>query len=122
MRSNRRSKGRAAEDFAENFLTDLGYKRVLKNYTVKGGEIDLIMKDHEFFVFVEVKSLRQGSSFSIYESLSSKKKRRLRFAINKWLIKNHFLNALWRLDFIGITSDNVNNFSSVEHFQFVSLN
>lgn len=112
---NRRSKGNEKEKLAMEYLITRGFLPLGKNYTVKGGEIDLIMKDGEFIVFIEVKSLENNNSYSIYESLSKTKKRRLKFAINRWLFRNNKLDSIWRVDFIGLTKD------TIEHFKFIEL-
>lgn len=112
---NKRAKGNEKEKVAMEYLISRGFLPLGKNYTVKGGEIDLIMQDGEFIVFIEVKSLEDNNTFSIYESLSKTKKKRLKFAINRWLYRNNKLDAIWRVDFIGLTRD------KLEHFKFIEL-
>ncbi len=116
-----RSKGRKSEEIAAEFLQQNGYKFMSKNSFFKGGEIDLIMQDQEFIVFIEVKSLGSDAVITIYETLSKTKKHRLKNTINKWLLKNNKLEVPWRLDFVGIVYDNENKFS-IEHFKFIDLN
>lgn len=58
MNSNKKynfSKGRKGEEMARNFLEEKGYELIVSNYENKIGEIDLIMRDKEWLVFVEVK-------------------------------------------------------------------
>ncbi len=53
-----------SEDIAKDYLLEQNYILLAQNYYVRGGEIDLIMKDQEVLVFVEVKqrkSLKYGS-------------------------------------------------------------
>lgn len=49
-------KGRIAEEQAISYLTAQGLKLVGQNYYCKLGEIDLIMRDREHLVFVEVRA------------------------------------------------------------------
>lgn len=49
--------GRDAESRAAVFLAGRGYRILRRNYTVRGAEVDIIAKDGETYVFVEVKSL-----------------------------------------------------------------
>ncbi|CAG1021773.1 hypothetical protein DOJK_01233 [Patescibacteria group bacterium] len=114
-----RSKGRKAEEMAKEFLLKKGYKFVGKNSFFKAGEIDLIMKDGDFIVFIEVKSLRFSQDRDIYSTLTITKKRRLLRSINSWLYKNNLQNSLWRFDFVGIVD--IGNGFKIEHFEFVSL-
>ena len=48
-------KGRKAEDLAKNYLTNKGYQFVEKNYKSEVGEIDLIFRQNQDWIFVEVK-------------------------------------------------------------------
>lgn len=48
--------GRQGENIASNFLRKLGHKIIGRNYRTKCGEIDIIARDKETLVFVEVKT------------------------------------------------------------------
>lgn len=52
--------GDLGEDFAVNTLKDKGYIILSRNYLCKTGEIDIIAKDKETFVFVEVKTRKNN--------------------------------------------------------------
>ena len=53
---NTRSKGNIGETLAKKYLKKLGYKIIKENYHAsKMAEIDIIAKDKDVFVFVEVK-------------------------------------------------------------------
>jgi putative endonuclease len=72
--------GRAAEDRALVFLQQQGLRLVERNWSCRGGEIDLIMRDGPVWVLVEVRH-RSGSGFgSALDSISAAKCRRLRLA------------------------------------------
>ena len=47
--------GRDAEDLAERFLIRRGFMPVSRNYRCRRGEIDLVMRDADTLVFVEVR-------------------------------------------------------------------
>ena len=51
-----RDVGRACESAACGYLAKKGYKIIARNYTVKGGELDIIAENKDFIVFVEVKA------------------------------------------------------------------
>jgi putative endonuclease len=57
-----KTSGDAAERFAEQFLHARKLKTVTRNYRCRFGEIDLIMRDGETLVFVEVR-MRASSNF-----------------------------------------------------------
>lgn len=51
-----RDLGRACESAACDYLAKKGYKISARNYTVKGGELDIVAENRDFIVFVEVKA------------------------------------------------------------------
>ncbi|MCK5828636.1 YraN family protein [Candidatus Bipolaricaulota bacterium] len=67
----------AAEDKACQFLKNEGYRIVARNWRTKTGEIDIIARDNDILVFVEVKA-RTGDGFGGPESaVDLPKQRRL---------------------------------------------
>ena len=56
-----RSVGDVGEAIAEKYLISKGAKILARNYTIRGGEIDLIAELNETILFVEVK-LRRSTS------------------------------------------------------------
>ncbi|RUO26632.1 YraN family protein [Aliidiomarina minuta] len=59
---NTRSTGTFYENKAESYLCRQGLTLVERNFRLSGGEIDLIMRDQEFWVFVEVKYRADSST------------------------------------------------------------
>lgn len=57
---NKRSTGTFYEDIAEVFLKDKGFHVICRNYRCRFGEIDIIFRDGERFVFCEVKYRKDG--------------------------------------------------------------
>ncbi len=53
---NTKEKGYLGEELAAEYLRSLGYEIIEQNYTVRGGEIDIIAIDGDTLVIVEVKS------------------------------------------------------------------
>ena len=48
--------GRIGENIIADYITKLGYKVVERNFECNQGEIDIIAKDKEELVFIEVKT------------------------------------------------------------------
>ena len=48
--------GNLGEDIACKFILNKGYEIVERNFYCRQGEIDIIAKDNEFLVFIEVKT------------------------------------------------------------------
>lgn len=59
--------GKKGEDKASIFLSDAGYKILVRNYRFKRSEIDLICKHEGIMIFVEVK-LRSSNAYGEPES------------------------------------------------------
>jgi putative endonuclease len=83
---NRRTRfGREGEDAAVRLLEDSGYAVIARNVRLPGGEIDVIARDRDTIVFVEVKarvSQRYGSALA---AVDARKRRTLRAIAADWL-------------------------------------
>ena len=82
---DRASLGREAEALAERILKGAGLDIVARNYRCRHGEIDLIAREGDTFVFCEVR-LRTGSSFGgAAESITGRKQARIAAAARYFL-------------------------------------
>jgi putative endonuclease len=70
-------KGADAEARAEAYLQRQGLRLVARNWRVRGGEIDLIMRDRETLVFVEVRARAGSSHGGAVASITAGKRARL---------------------------------------------
>jgi putative endonuclease len=68
-------KGLAGESRAVSYLLQKGYALVHKRYRAPGGEADLIMRDGDTLVFVEVKLRYTGSAGDGLMAVTKKKQR-----------------------------------------------
>jgi len=62
------SEGKYGEDLACVYLKKIGYKIIERNFRIRGGEIDIIARDGETLVFVEVKT-KIGLDFGTPEEM-----------------------------------------------------
>ena len=78
--------GNKGEKLAEKYLKKQGYKIIRKNYRTPFGEADIIAKDKDEIVFVEVKT-RTSESYGAPREAVDKEKRRRYYQIAKffWL-------------------------------------
>jgi putative endonuclease len=82
---NSRESGIAAEELAARFLAGRGLAIILRNYRCRLGEIDLIARDGDTLVFVEVR-LRQSARFGgALASITAIKQRKLVAAAGLYL-------------------------------------
>lgn len=97
-----RKRGAAIEQLAARWLQEKGLALIAQNHHVKGGELDLIMRDGDTLVFVEVKhriSTRYGHPL---ETVTPAKCRRLVRAASLYIGK-HGLTSPCRFDILAIT-------------------
>jgi putative endonuclease len=73
----RQRRGTHAEDQACRYLQRQGLRLIERNYRSRRGEIDLIMRDADSLVFVEVRYRRQHRYGSGLESVDRHKQRRI---------------------------------------------
>lgn len=69
--------GQQAEDLALNFLKQQGLNSVVRNYQCRTGEIDLIMREGQQLVFVEVRYRNNARFGSAAESVNVTKQQKL---------------------------------------------
>ena len=86
--SSSRKTGQTAEAVAEKYLSKKGLKFIDRNYAAAGGEIDLIMRDGNVTVFVEVRFRKSSKYGSASESIDSRKQQRIIRAANHYTQTN----------------------------------
>ena len=84
------------------YLQKRGYSVVARNYRRRGGEIDLILRERETLVFVEVK-LRRGTGFGDpLEAVTPRKQAKIRAVAEQYLAEEEPEFSEARFDVIGI--------------------
>ena len=73
--TQRRKAGNIGEDAVCGFLARHGYEIIKRNFTVRGGEIDIIAEKADTIAFVEVKTRTIGSMTSAEEAVDLRKQR-----------------------------------------------
>lgn len=79
--------GNLGEQTVCDYLQKNGYEIVVRNFTVKGGEIDIIAKKNETLCFVEVKTRKFGALISGEQALTAAKRRHIIYAAERFLGK-----------------------------------
>ena len=94
--------GNYGEDLACEYLKKQGYKILKRNYRIRGGEIDIVAKDKETLVFVEVKA-RWSHEYGLpAESMTKWKIKYLIKTATFYVMKVGWGDKEYRLDFISI--------------------
>ena len=80
--------GAWGEALAAEYLRKKHYKLLAAGYSCKYGEIDLIVHDRRFLVFVEVKLRRSADFAKAMEYVDSRKQDRIRATASMYLSRN----------------------------------
>ena len=84
-RLDRKSLGNSKEREALGFLRDRGLEPVARNFRSRFGEIDLVMRDDDCLVFIEVRYRRADRFGTAAESVDRHKRERLVLAAQLFL-------------------------------------
>ena len=90
--------GRIGENIIADYITKLGYKVVERNFACNQGEIDIVAKDKEELVFIEVKTRTDISYGEASEAVTDTKKRHLINTIKYYIYKQKLENQPIRID------------------------
>ena len=102
-RTDRRAQGARVEALARDFLQQHGLEPVAANANYRGGELDLVMRDGDVLVFVEVRYRREGASARGFgggaASIDASKRRKLVVAAESFLQSHRaYARAACRFD------------------------
>ncbi len=101
--------GRAGEKRAAKFLKKAGFKILSTNYKTHLGEIDIIAKEREYIVFVEVKT-RASYDFGQPSEAVDRKKREKYFKVaTEYLVRNKLTESPCRFDVVEICDKQINH-------------
>jgi len=102
LSKNKQQTGKYGEEHAASLLRQNGYTIIEKNYRQPCGEIDIIAKDGETLVFIEVKTRRTTGFGSPFEAITERKKRQIARTAQDYLCRKKQTNKPARFDVIGI--------------------
>ncbi len=118
-------RGAEGERLAAGFLHGcLGYKIVTANWRNprnRREEIDLVCRDGEALVFVEVKTRTAGALVPGYQAVGRRKRRALRNAIRAYLSRLRPRPHTYRLDVAEVTVDDDGTPPEIRHYPNVRL-
>jgi putative endonuclease len=103
MTEERLNLGRLGEDLALEKIKQLGYKCIEKNYRCSMGEIDLIAKDRDCLVFIEIKTRRGRTIGYAKEAVTPRKIRQISKTALAYMKANNCCDAKSRFDVIAVS-------------------
>ena len=111
MASRNLDKGAFGEDRAVSFLKHLDYEILHRNYRVSHLEIDIICRDGDCLVFVEVKNSPSGAFGHPASWIDAKKQEKLRRAAQAYIDDHEITGLDIRFDAVTIMK------GAIEHYK-----
>ncbi|MBI2830726.1 MAG: YraN family protein [Chloroflexi bacterium] len=113
----RRETGILGEKLAQDFLKERGYRIRETNYRCREGEIDIVAEHEGSLVFIEVRTKKSFSFGSPEESITSRKREKLRAAAFHYQQDHDNLPQSWRIDAVVIELDRKGQPLRIEHIE-----
>ncbi|MEO8082569.1 MAG: YraN family protein [Ardenticatenales bacterium] len=101
---DRRPLGARAEQDAADRLTASGWTILERNWRHRRGELDIVARDGDTLVFVEVRSRRGARFGSPEESVDARKQARL-VALAQGYVAGAGWSGPWRIDVVAVNVD-----------------
>ncbi|MCJ7679624.1 MAG: YraN family protein [Candidatus Aminicenantes bacterium] len=108
--------GRKGERIAAAFLRRKGFQIMETGFRFGQGEIDIIARDGEYLVFVEVKTRTDLDYGGAEEAVDRKKRRQIRKVAMGYLYQQHRPPPFCRFDVVAVCPDSKSNRYNVFHF------
>ena len=90
------------EERATNFLQKEGYWILARNFRTNNGEIDIIARKDEEYVFIEVKTRRSKQYGRPVDSVNENKQKHILQASKYYIYVNNLENKCLRYDIIEV--------------------
>ncbi len=103
--SGRRELGLAGERAAAEYLRRSKFTIVERNYSCRGGEIDLVALLRGTVIFVEVRTRTTGGLVHPFESIDAHKRRRIVTAAKNYVARHRLEGHPVRFDVVAVHAD-----------------
>ena len=97
--------GNHAENLALKYLQIKGFRLIQCNFSCRHGEIDLVMQDSDYLVFVEVRHRKNQRFGGALASVDIRKQNKLRRAAEYYLIRHKKTDCPCRFDILCLDGD-----------------
>ena len=98
----RHETGKIGENIAAKYLQENGYHIIQRNFQCNQGEIDIIAKENEEYVFIEVKTRTNIKYGKPKEAVNTAKKKHIYQSVEYYTYSKHIENQPIRIDVIEI--------------------
>lgn len=118
--TEKRRTGNVGEKAAAKYLRKRGYKILKRNYEALGAEIDIIARNREYYVFVEVKTRTLGHQSPKEprpaSSVTPEKQRKI-ISVAKWFLGSVPKNRKLRFDIIEVYLNEEKEVQDIKHLE-----
>ena len=105
---NRRAIGTEYETLACEYLIRHGYQILCRNFRCRQGEIDIIARDRDYLVFIEVKYRRDEHEGDPVEAVDARKQARILRTARYYMTRYHISeDTPCRFDVVAVLGSNV---------------
>ena len=102
MTKRRKNLGKRGEDVACMYLANIGTEIVERNWQCQAGEADVIARDGEDLVFIEVKTRSSNAAGFPEEAVGQKKRHRYEQIAREYLFSHDVSSARIRFDVLAL--------------------
>ncbi len=114
MLNHRQRLGKSGEKTVARYLETKGYKILAKNYRCKLGEVDIIARDGQVLVFIEVKT-RSGLGYgSPAAAVDRRKQQQISRTAQYYLAEQKLFDSPARFDVVSVLCDHAKH-QTIDH-------
>ena len=117
MANSRLRLGNWGERVARNFVAGKGYRVLETGFRSAWGEVDIVARDGDELVFIEVRTRRGTALGTPQESVTRAKARRLTATAQSYMEERGVAGADWRIDLISIVLDSGGKVQELSHLR-----
>jgi len=118
--ASRMTFGRWGEQVAADYLIQHGYTLIGRNLRTPYGEIDILARQADSLVFIEVKTRSSGSLGYPEISITPKKFSHMVSAAQAYLLDHPDFESAWRIDVISIQTMSPGQPPDIVHFENIN--
>ncbi|PNV63865.1 YraN family protein [Clostridium sp. chh4-2] len=110
---NKRETGGCYEEMAAAYLEKEGYHIIERNYYTRQGEIDIVARDGEYLVFIEVKYRNNLKKGHPAEAVTYQKQQRIRKSARYYMYEHRISEDMpCRFDVVSILKEEIQLFKN----------
>jgi putative endonuclease len=106
-------KGKFGEDEAKTYLENMGYGWIESNYSNKIGEVDLVMTDNDWLVFVEVKYKSDDRRGKPEEMINKNKLSQVKRVAESYVFLKKPKQEKYRIDAVCILGKEIRHYKNI---------